>query len=458
MNIQEAFNETRTTNDDVAYRKFIGNDHVNFLFELTKFRELLSAGGHGARIRYGFENAEDAQESIIRQYPSVFERSEFNRYFAMYVRDPRIGLGEREIGRLLMKHQSISIDWVFEAGRADDILYVFDPRTVVEYIKGAMTEEVRHQQELKKWLPREKSKAFNIIKKELRRQKISVKAYRKFISSPNTVESVRSRREFPVFYQYVPSLSMVKHKKEFMQDKNFQEFLEQVKMGKQKLKMSVSTPYDVYRSYKADMNDETPFHDQAFLALPKINIGRMIPIVDASGSMMDEYNSYGKAFAIGHYVSRNSEYMKNHYIIFSDDSRLEKLTDDESFSYKKDMAIMSSHSDWTSTNFENVLKNLGKVTEDVPDYILVLSDMQFNESNSNNQTMIHEMNNRGIRMIWWNLNMNSTTFPTISPQGNIFVSGYSPRILEMITGNFDADEFITKSVEEYRSKILPKLM
>ena len=46
------------------------------------------------------------------------------------------------------------------------------------------------------------------------------------------------------------------------------------------------------------------------------------------------------------------------------------------------MKILDSFDDIGSTDFGKVMKLLGKVTEDLPDYLLVLSDMQFNSGSS----------------------------------------------------------------------------
>lgn len=127
MNIFDAFNETRTTNGDRAYKRYIGNPYVDFLFRLQKIREIAK-----------YKGLAEVEKLILVDYPEFLEQSEFNRFFSMYIRDPRMGIGEREIGRVLLKIQNISIDDVIEIGRADDILFTNTPKEVVGYIKEAM--------------------------------------------------------------------------------------------------------------------------------------------------------------------------------------------------------------------------------------------------------------------------------------------------------------------------------
>lgn len=168
--------------------------------------------------------------------------------------------------------------------------------------------------------------------------------------------------------------------------------------------------------------------------------------------MFDRYDSIGKARSIGHYVARHSDYLPNHFIVFSDDSRIMKLTKDEDFSYVRDMAIMESFGDCTNTNFEAVLRNLNNVTTDLPDYVLVLSDMQFDDSYDRNSTHLDTLNQNGVKMIWWNLSVDNVTLPTVSKDGNVFVSGYSPQILSILSGEFDAETYVTKLIEDYKKK------
>lgn len=457
MNIKEAFNRTTTENGDFAFYSYVKNPHVDFLFRLTSIREHFKTD----RLK--------AEERLLHEFPSLFLKNEFNMFFAMYIRDPRFGLGEREIGRCLLRHQKIDIDWLITIGRADDLLYCVDKRELVGFIKKCVYGETTTTDLVRKWLPREKTREFKIIRNELLRQKVSMKSYRKFISLPDTVESIRSRGEFPKNYEHVPSLSMIKHKSQFMRDDNFRDYLGSIQRGEKKINVSVTTPFDLMRSFMGsdssmEKSEKEAFYSTAFRSLPKIELGRSIAIIDNSASMYDTHNSYLKARSIGHFIARNSEYMKNHFIVFSRESRILKLTDDDNFSYIKDFEILSSFHDMTCTNFERVMQNLSDVTEDLPEYIVVLSDMQFDASDrqfntpgNNNQKMIKEMNEKGVHMIWWNFNCRNTTFPTIDKNGNIFISGYSPQILSVLSKDFDAESFVMEAVNAYRKKIEPLL-
>jgi len=85
--------------------------------------------------------------------------------------------------------------------------------------------------------------------------------------------------------------------------------------------------------------------------------------------------------------------------------------------------IFNSFNDIGSTNFGKVMELLSKVTEDLPDYILVLSDMQFNEGSRQRKDeamkIILERSPK-TRIIWWNLCSSETKFPETDKYGNMF--------------------------------------
>ena len=78
--------------------------------------------------------------------------SEREKLFSMFIRDPRYGLGRRDLGRKLMALSGVSLKNVVKAGRYDDIFF-FD-----EWMEF-LAEEIKNGNELaKKWAPRYSSK------------------------------------------------------------------------------------------------------------------------------------------------------------------------------------------------------------------------------------------------------------------------------------------------------------
>ena len=225
---------------------------------------------------------------------------------------------------------------------------------------------------------------------------------------------------------------------------NFGEYLEEVKNGEKKMNTSVTTPYDLFKVKIEDTEKDIIFKS---FKNKKFNI---LPILDNSASMYDSTDSSGKAKAIAHYVAKNSTYLYNNIMFFSNRPKLVEL----SYTYKGDMKILNSCNDVANTDFSKVMKAL-EIIQDYPDYFLVLSDMEFDEGS--NQTkddamkIIKEKSEK-TRIIWWNFNSRQVTFPETDEYGNIFLSGYSPQLLSLLNVNFDLENIINGMVEEYKKK------
>ena len=73
--------------------------------------------------------------------------------------------------------------------------------------------------------------------------------------------------------------------------------------------------------------------------------------------------------------------------------------------------------------------------EDMPDYFVVLSDMQFNQSNNNPISFDTKLKFEKLglvcpKLIWWNLSQHSANTPVIFDQeGNAYVSGFSTSVM-----------------------------
>ena len=303
-------------------------------------------------------------------------------------------------------------------------------------------------------MPRERGGNVDKVKAFRKVFKLSPRQYRKLIANNDTVEYVLSSGNVVEKYENVPSLAMLKHFNSFIRtDKeNFENYLENVRKGTKKMNTSTMTPYDIALKYeKRELSGNDC--DLIFEQLPKINFGKIIPIVDNSGSMyVSGEMSYLKARAIGHYVAKNSSYMNNHIITFSSNPKLLELGDN----YIKDMEILDSFDDVSNTDFGKVMNLLSNVTEDLPDYLLVLSDMQFDKGSSLSKReamKILQQRNPNLRIIWWNFNTRRVTFPETDEYGNIFLGGYNPLLLKFLEVGFNGQQLIDNIIENYKLKM-----
>lgn len=444
MNLKNAFNETKTENGDIAYNSSL-NKYIDTVFKLLELRK---------------------NPSLVSI--SLDKDNYYDKWFARVVRDCRYGFGEREVGRKLLGKIDEDPENVFNIGRADDIFELgwklvkskkdLKGGKYWKYLINVLMDKSNQYSEIeyyniKKWMPRERGGNIPKVKSFRKVFELSSKEYRKLIVNKDTTEAILSRGDIVDNYSKVPSLAMLKHFNTFISKDNerFEKYLEDVKKGKQKINTGTLTPYDIALKYSEDkIKGEDA--DLLFNNLPKIDFGKIIPIIDNSGSMYDYENSYLKARAIGHYVAKNSSYLNNHIISFSSQAKVLELSDN----YKDDMKIMGSYYDVSNTNFGNVMETLSKVTEDLPDFLLVLSDMQFDMGSSMSKDEAMKVllkRNPKLRIIWWNFNVSDTTFPETDKYGNIFLSGYNPILLKFLEVGFDGQQLIDNIIENYKLKM-----
>ena len=377
--------------------------------------------------------------------------------FAQFIRDPRYGLGKRDLGRRLLFNLRVNYKMILNCGRADDLFYAYTDsfKDLCDFLYEEI--QVKENELVKKWMPRYSSKnkdlAIRIMNVWFKNEPDYIKRkqmYSRLIKA-NTTEQHLSRKETDkIIFDQVPSLASIKYANRFSRGEDtkerYNQYLEEVKAGKKEIKISTTTPYDIYRNrYKIDA-------DIFFNALPKIS-GSWIPIIDSSGSMQDANDSYGKAMAIGHYLAKCSTCCSNMAISFSSTP---KILDISRCNGYLDEINKLDTGDYTNTDLGKVMQLLtalkGKTIVNYPKFLVILSDMEFNRGSN---TSIKEFNtiNRQLgtntKIVWWNLNSRNTTSPEMDESGNIFISGYNPMILKFLEVQFDAKAFLNKLIEEY---------
>ena len=446
MNIEEIFNQKRTENGDISFTKVNDDNLLNILF-LTEYY-----GKHLNEVKIG--------------------TSERDKLFARFVRDPRLGLGRRDLGRVLMHMSGCSIDEIVKSGRVDDLFiydsnakdFVIDPE-ILDYLK----KEIENGNELvKKWMPRYSSKNLLLARQIAKYWGMTKQQYGHFIKCDTTENKLSRKNTKDIVFEHVPSLAMIKYFNRFNTKEDtsarFKKYLEDVKSGKKDLKVSTSTVYDIYRNmYKIDP-------DLFFDKIEKISMN-CIPVVDTSGSMRDN-DAIGKAYAIGHYLAKCSTYAPNKVVTFSENPYIltlgveniyvdcwtntqekQDLSECKSI-YEKEIKSMYT-GDCSNTDLGKVMELL-KHLDDVPEYLVILSDMEFDEgSYLSKETLEKLWAEKGYKtkIVWWNLNPRNITVPEMDHKGNIYMSGYSPMLLKFLEVKFDGNAFLNKLLEEYKKAI-----
>ena len=112
--------------------------------------------------------------------------------------------------------------------------------------------------------------------------------------------------------------------------------------------------------------------------------------------------------------------------------------------------------DCSNTDFGAVMELLSGLNNDLPEYLVVLSDMEFDCGSSMSKTAtmkLFKQNGYKTRIIWWNFNDRNRTSPEMDSDGNIFMSGYSPMLLKFLEAGFNASQFVDKLLSEYKKHV-----
>lgn len=451
MTLEEIFAKKTTENGDNAY-----NTTMNPMLDILFMSEYY--GKHLDEIPY-------------------IGTSMTAKLFAMMMRDPRFGLGRRELGRRLMLLTEVTPSDVVKAGRFDDLFIGWESMGEISFAKMCefLYSEIKSGNELcKKWMPRYSSKNLMLARKIAKQFHMNKQTYGHFIKSDTTENKLSRHRTEEIIFSQVPSLAMIKYFKRFSTGEDtkvrFQKYLEDVRSGKQELKVSTTNVYDIYK------NRDKIDPDLFFSKIEKIS-GSWIPVVDSSGSMQDSNDSYGKALAVGHYLAKCSTYAPDTVLSFSSHPVLLKLGVENTYvkggywgtspkfakqhlfeesQYKRELESMYT-GDCSNTDFGAVCAKLKELdSKNAPDWIVVLSDMEFDSgSNQSKEDMMNIFKQNGMhtKLVWWCFNSRNTTSPETDKYGNIFMSGYSPMLLKFLNVGFDGQKFLNTLIEEYSHAI-----
>ena len=231
-------------------------------------------------------------------------------------------------------------------------------------------------------------------------------------------------------------------------EKRFQEWKEDKTT---KASVSATYPHEILACDDEALADKQWNNLQDFMKDSEENI---LPMIDVSGSMFGLPLTI--AIGLGMYLSeRNKGSFKNRYLTFSESPELKGLVGD---SVAERMGNIS-RDDWgMNTDFEKAYQLILDLAiefkvpqEKMPTMLLVLSDMQFDESQRSYRGesqphyswMEEEFEKAGYKfpkLVFWNLNGDVPIGQPVQTEqsGVAMVSGFSPKIM---TAVLNASEF-----------------
>jgi hypothetical protein len=468
--------------------------------EAVKNQEARTANGMKARKSTAnaivdlFYNAGASRgKNIVPAFTAAMaEDRELALRVAAWLRDARGGAGERQLFRDILVHLEKTdteaakalLAKVPELGRWDD-LFVFKTKELKDVAYTMLGDALREKNGLAaKWTPRQ-----GPIAVEIRNFfGMSPKFYRKsLVELTKVVESQMCAKEWDAInFSHVPSVAAARYKKAFNRNTpEYAKYVQSLVKGDKpevKVNASVAYPYDVLKgrinNYGISFDKtELDLIQKQWEALPNyVGDANILPLVDVSGSMTCSAGKNTKltclevSVSLGLYLAdKNKGKFKDTFLTFSDKPELLHLKGN--INQKIDQMVKST---WgMSTNLHAAFKKIldvavknGVPQEEMPNMVLILSDMQFNSCVVHDDSAIEmiackyrEAGYEMPKVVFWNLNAAYGNAPVkFDKSGTALVSGFSPAVVKpLLAGdldNFTPESVMLKTIMDDRYKVL----
>ena len=380
----------------------------------------------------------------------------------LWLRDVRGGAGERQLFRDLLvqleaKDEAALLDifhLIPEMGRWDD-LFVFRTKVWQDAAFQFVGEALLDGNGLAaKWTPRKGDVAV-AFRKFLG---WSPKFYRKsLVELSNTVEQKMCANKWnEIEFGKLPSLASARYQKAFLKraPEAYAAYKAALVKGEAKINAEGVYPYDILKS--------THFGDAAvaeaqWKALPNwLTEGQgILPMIDVSGSMGVAAGGSGSlscmdvAISLGVYIADKQQGpFHGAWLSFSSHPTIGFLNDawplSQKFSATRQGAGYTTDIQGAFNELLRVAQNHNVAPADMPKYIVVLSDMQFDDGQVDGRsagvfTMAKSMYEAAgyelPTLVFWNLNARGNNTPVeFNELGVAMVSGFSPSIMQSILG------------------------
>ena len=400
------------------------------------------------------------------------------------LRHCRGGKGERQLGRealswLMCKHPILMprlIKFIPEMGRWDDLIFLLTVtgtgkhKHKIEEIKDQIAmyymlnldSQEQLMQEGKptdlsaKWAPTEgdsMDKKHGVVARLCRVFGIHPKVYRTKYMTPlraysNILEGLMCHGKWnEIEFKKVPSCAMKRLKKAFEKHlpEEFTKFKADLAAGKTTVKGKQLFPHELVEQCRLGKYDAITQGQWDVVAEETRKLGnfaRTTVVVDVSGSMSG--TPMDVAFALGILISEQTvEPFRGNVITFDNDPAFFTLK--RGASLDEHCRMLRSAGWGMSTNiqstFELMLRAAQKAklkAEDMPDRLIIVSDMQFNGCHGSNTTNWDEIKAKykkaGYKrptIVFWNVRGDTDDFPVTTVANDVcLVSGFSPSLLK----------------------------
>ena len=386
---------------------------------------------------------------ILEDFKKAYkEDKELATQVLFWARAAREGSGERktfhtilrEIGEKSPDFISDNAKLIADLGYWKDLIEYFHIPKVISVFAQAIREKDRLAC---KWAPRKCA----VLRDELG---FTNREYRKWLKRySETVEQTMSEGEWSeVNYSSVPGSAMRKYSRAFTKQdsKRFDEWKEDKTT---KASVSATYPHEVLAC------DDDSLAEKLWNNLPDLlseSEENILPMIDVSGSMFGQ--PLAVATSLGMYLAeRTKGEFGDMFLTFSSNPELVRLEGDTVAERLRNI----TQADWgMSTDFTKAYQHIldvavhhDVVPESMPTMLLVLSDMQFNDSQHDMPHFNHmkeEYEKAGYKLpkiVFWNLDAHFGTPAQCDDDSVAMVSGFSPSIMKAV---LNAEEFTPMDV------------
>lgn len=472
----EEYNVSVTENGAVGY-KTTGKQLLDINFSISSLRNM-------------------SEEEVVKKFEAAFiENKMLAIKWLFYASDVREGVGERRLFRVVMTYLATTYPEIAKAvielvpayTRWDNLWVLLETglkNDVITLVKAQLTKDLEAVGNnepislLGKWMPSLNTSS-DVTKKYAKILRSSLgltdRNYRKMLSKLRrylkVVEVSMSSNEWnSIDYNSVPSRANLIYKDAFIKHDRERrvDYLTKLEKGEAKINAGVLFPHDIVAKYSGNSYRRTVSSldvtiEELWKALPDYvaGNGNTICVADGSSSMITPVCKgtsatcldVANALAI-YFAEHSSGQFKDKYITFSERPQLVDFSKAESLHDK--LAIALSHTEVANTNIEAVFDLIlhtavtnSMSQEDMPQNILILSDMEFDEcAEGNNESTLSKKLFSVIesrykaagyklpRLVFWNINSRTNTIPVKENElGVALVSGYSTAIIKMVLSN-----------------------
>lgn len=498
--LDNEYNVSITENGAVGYRT-TGKELLDLNFAVASLRKMPDA-------------------EVAKRFKKAFcEDQVLAMKWLFYARDVRGGLGERRLFRVVLAdlvqsnpEMVISVmNLIPEYGRYDDLWCLLDDKEAANVIYQIVDNQLKRDWEnmaakkpisiLAKWMPSinaSSAKTKEYGKKLCKALKMTEREYRKALSKLraylDVVEVKMSDKNWSAIkYEAVPSRANLIYNSAFLRNDEARrrEYLGQLEKGETKINASTLFPHDIVHKYMSGgmwssrLKAKDATIEALWKALPDTvnGCGNTIVVADGSGSMTCTVDNHSRVTALEvanalaiYFAERSSGQFKDKYITFSERPQFVDFSNCKTLHDKLHTALM--HNEVANTNIEKVFDliltsavNNHMHQEDLPQNILIISDMEFDSCATSGNVDRWSYRNRPTqklfdviaqkyaragykmpRLVFWNVNSRTGTIPVKENDlGVALVSGFSVNVAKMVmSGKTDPFECLLETLNSER--------